>query len=438
MSRILHHLPAKSKEEACWIHIRSVRWLDVGNDFLYCSSCTLPVWGAKRGRSVTKRYVQFHFDNLSFLFESDSILHLHRRDWTDPGEGGAKRRAVSHAQAPSAWRRSLHDPAIESGERYGRNGLLYSSSHTLPVWGAKRARSALGGGGTQIPPICGAKRARSAIKWYVQFHFHRNLSPLFESDPIHHLHRRDWTDLGEGPAGLIAERLLANDVADYVSFRAVCRSWRLYATDPRKHSILDRRFHPRQWIMLRESGDTPYRPRFMNVSTGYCRFVDLPELYSHDMFPTTEGLLVLLDRTSYMVRLLNPLTRQATNLTLATTLLNDSQLRETNMTRALLKVTGAGLADESTIAVYFRGIKTIAVMKPGDSHWTVVDRGSWLCPALSFHGRFYCATDDAMMLSWWWRPAQITHRGWLWPLSFPDRCPDLRWTACTSWTMRDN
>jgi hypothetical protein len=193
------------------------------------------------------------------------------------------------------------------------------------------------------------------------------------------LFRRDWANLGDGPAGLIAERLLANNVADYVSFRAVCRPWRLCSTDPHSHGVLDRRFHARQWIMLKGTGAgaSPDRRCFLNICSGYSRYVDLPELHGHDVFgPTTEGLLVLLDTTTYVVRLLNPFTRQAAKLPPATTLMIQSDLAKTNCRRDLLSVSGAGLADDSTIAVHFDSIRTLAVVKPGDVHfqWLIVAR----------------------------------------------------------------
>ncbi|CAL4901283.1 unnamed protein product [Urochloa decumbens] len=241
---------------------------------------------------------------------------------------------------------------------------------------------------TQQIPTWEAKRARSCA-----------LCPL---DPVHH-EWRDWTNLGDGPAGLIADGLLTNDVADYMCFRAVCRTWRLWSTDPRKHGVLDRRFHPRQWIMLRQKGSPACRRDFMNVSAGYCRYVNLPELRGHDVFgPTTEGLLVLLDRTTWVVRILNPFTRQVLDLPPATTLLscNDLELTDfrNNLRRDLLQVSGAGLAADSTIAVHFREIRTVAIIKPGDVKWTVVDRGRSILPALSFAGRFYCATTEAVMV----------------------------------------
>ncbi|TVU38351.1 hypothetical protein EJB05_11714, partial [Eragrostis curvula] len=209
---------------------------------------------------------------------------------------------------------------------------------------------------------------------------------------------RDWTDLGAGPAGLIAERLLADDVADYISFRAAC-----CPTDPRAHGVLDRRFYPRHWIMLmKQTGGAPppqpYQRRFMNVNTGRCRDVRIPLLRGHGAFPTTEGLLVLLDQSTFVVRLLNPFTRRAAELPPATTLLTQRELERGTPIVKLLKVTGAGLADVSTIAVHFRSIETVAVAKPGDASWTAVERDAWIRPAMSFAGRFYCATGNAVMV----------------------------------------
>lgn len=151
--------------------------------------------------------------------------------------------------------------------------------------------------------------------------------------------------------------------------------------------------------MLRATGVSPLRRTFLNVSTGYSRYVDLPELRGHYVFgPTSEGLLVLIDMTTYVVRLLNPFTWQAAKFPPATTLMNQRDLGKIHLRMVLLSVSGAGLADDNTFAVHFHMIRTLAVVKPGDVHWTVVDRGNLLFPAMSFAGRFYCATDEAVMV----------------------------------------
>ncbi|OEL12891.1 hypothetical protein BAE44_0026086 [Dichanthelium oligosanthes] len=82
--------------------------------------------------------------------------------------------------------------------------------------------------------------------------------------------------------------------------------------------------------MPRTEEEAPrYRRGFMNVTTGCCRYVDLPELRGHNVFgPTTEGLLVLLDRATCVVRLLNPVTRQAADLPPATALPSQSDMKE--------------------------------------------------------------------------------------------------------------
>jgi hypothetical protein len=211
----------------------------------------------------------------------------------------------------------------------------------------------------------------------------------------------DWSNLGEGPAGMIAERLLADDVTDYVRFRAVCRPWRQCATDPRAHGILDRRFLPRRWIMLQEKVAGPEHRRLLNVSTGQCVQAHLPELRGHDVCaPTVEGLLVLLNRSTYAVRLLNPLTRQVCDLPPATTL--EPVYGVPGMSdvyqRVIFQVSGAGLADDATVAVLFEEVQMLAVAKPGDVKWTVIKQDASLWPAISFAGRFYCTTDSDIMM----------------------------------------
>ncbi|KAL6656796.1 hypothetical protein ACP70R_004576 [Stipagrostis hirtigluma subsp. patula] len=266
------------------------------------------------------------------------------------------KKASTRTRSPSrrASARALHDPP----RRRPCPVCVHVQAPSSWVWGAKRART---------------QRPDPAVSW------------------------RDWAGLASGPAGLIAERALAGDVADYVRFRATCRGWRACAADPRAHGVLDHRFHPRQWIMLRETVAAPHRRRLLNVSTGECMTMDLPELAGHDVFgPTTEGLLVLLDRATYAVRLLNPITHQVADLPPATMLLS-SKVRHDP--RLLLQVSGAGLADESTFALHFFIIKTLVVVKPGQDHWTVVHRGNLVVmPSISFAGRFYGVTEKKVMV----------------------------------------
>lgn len=204
-----------------------------------------------------------------------------------------------------------------------------------------------------------------------------------------------WSNVGDGPAGLIAERVLADDVTDYVRFRAVCRPWRQCTADPRAHGMLDRRFLPRRWIMLPEEVADPDR-RLLNVSTGQCVRAHLPELRGHEVCaPTIEGLLVLRNRATYAVRLLNPLTRQVADLPPATTLY--SLYWRAGMYDAYPRldfvVSAAGLADDdATVAVLFEEVQMLAVAKPGDEQWTLVKQGASFSPAISFAGRFYCST----------------------------------------------
>ncbi|TVU22373.1 hypothetical protein EJB05_32064, partial [Eragrostis curvula] len=200
-----------------------------------------------------------------------------------------------------------------------------------------------------------------------------------------------WAELSYGPAGLIAERALANGVEDYLSFRAVCREWRrsAKAIAVRAQGCLDRRFFPRRWIMLRDAvppGSGSSRRRFLNVSTGECVHTELPEVddaqgHHHLLGATAEGLLALLDTSTYAVRLLNPLTRQLAELPSLYPLLPAKTLADIaddGLPRAL-EVRGLGLAaasddatDDVALVICFIEPTMLVVAKPGDGSWTLV------------------------------------------------------------------
>ncbi|CAM0906396.1 unnamed protein product [Alopecurus aequalis] len=216
---------------------------------------------------------------------------------------------------------------------------------------------------------------------------------------------RDWANLTAGPADLIAERVLADDVANYLRFRAVCSSWRRCTASPHAHGSLDRQFHPRQWIMLqRSSGAARKRRRFLNVSTGEHICVNLPELRCHFVFgATSDGLIVLCDKNTYVVRLLNPLTRQLTDFPEGTTLLPPLKRQLTMYRRRLqnLRLLSSGPADDSsTVALHF-GSRCLFVAQPSSERWRRCGhwKGSVLTiSTLSFAGRFYCVTEEGIMV----------------------------------------
>ncbi|CAN6175921.1 unnamed protein product [Urochloa humidicola] len=215
---------------------------------------------------------------------------------------------------------------------------------------------------------------------------------------------RDWAGLGgDGPTGLIAELVLASSLPDYVRFRFVCHSWRRCSPDPLDAGGLDARFLPRQWIMLDKAhpAAASRRHRFLNVSTGECILTDLPELDDHTLLAVTpEGLLLLLHEPTLAVRLLNPLTHQLTELPPVTSLLTQEEQRAWRSgtpLKDMLQVTSAGLADASTVAVLFRWPIALAVARPGDDHWTVVD-DSFMDSTLACAGGFYCANRGSIMV----------------------------------------
>ncbi|KAM0837919.1 hypothetical protein ACQ4PT_061326 [Festuca glaucescens] len=145
-------------------------------------------------------------------------------------------------------------------------------------------------------------------------------------------------------AGLIADRVLAYDVVDYIRFRA--GGPRRCSSEPRSHSGLDRQFHPWRWIMLQEKLAVLDRRRFLSTSTGECIQVDIRELRDHELLAVTaEGLLVLVHDHKH-IRLLNPLTHQLAELPPLTTLLppKNHNSGSNNQFYINFRVWGSGIA----------------------------------------------------------------------------------------------
>ncbi|TVT97557.1 hypothetical protein EJB05_57187, partial [Eragrostis curvula] len=232
----------------------------------------------------------------------------------------------------------------------------------------------------------------------------------------------DWANLPEGPAGSIAERLLSDDVADYVRFRAACAAWRACSVEPRAHSVLHQRFHPRLWVMLPSTLNAAGNRRlFLNVSTGERIRVRLPDPHGcYVLGHTAEGLVLLCWKDTYLIQLLNPLTGQLADLPSAAALLKESpslafinpfaQQRSNNHSPSkkwslddeleAFSLRSAGLAGNSTIAIHFgRCFDILAFAQPGDESWmTPSSIPPQFLSAFMFAGRFYCITEDNMLV----------------------------------------
>ncbi|KAL6657736.1 hypothetical protein ACP70R_005516 [Stipagrostis hirtigluma subsp. patula] len=207
--------------------------------------------------------------------------------------------------------------------------------------------------------------------------------------------RRDWASLTDGPAGLIAERVLSNDYVDFLRFRAVCAAWRACCAGLCARGALDKRFHPRRWVMLPHAAsdkDIHGERRFLNVATGELIHVGVPDLRRcHLLGRTAEGFLVLCRRDTLVVQLCNPLTAQIANLPCAASLLDDKgSMPERKLMNLVLR--GAGVAGDSTVALHVDS-SSLAVAKPGDLLWTNLKLQHKIGSVVPFAGQIYLATS---------------------------------------------
>ncbi|KAL6880122.1 hypothetical protein ACP4OV_012208 [Aristida adscensionis] len=137
-----------------------------------------------------------------------------------------------------------------------------------------------------------------------------------------------WSSMPEELVELVADRVLAGDLLDYVRFRAACHHWRSCTADPRGRGLADPRFYPRRWMMLPEGhglhpghGKLRGRVRFFNRHTGAFVAVRLPLFKDHCVLDSPDGLLLLQRDADTAVRLLHPFTGDICDLPPLTSLL---------------------------------------------------------------------------------------------------------------------
>ncbi|XP_062216349.1 uncharacterized protein LOC133916617 [Phragmites australis] len=209
---------------------------------------------------------------------------------------------------------------------------------------------------------------------------------------------RDWANLMPELVDDISGRLLSFDVTEYLRFRAVCKPWRYHTDDPRARA-LDRRFRPRNWMVLSLTPDVSPRRRLLNLATAASLSVELPAFPTHCHLCAADGLLVLYHRATKAIRLLDPLSNAVTEFPAISRpsivaaeppskpRYLPSVFREP-LPRSLQcsglysiphLIDGAGLDDSTsppTLVLCLREkLSNIVFAKPGDTHWTLVSPG---------------------------------------------------------------
>lgn len=207
-------------------------------------------------------------------------------------------------------------------------------------------------------------------------------------------HGRDWASLPADISNAIAERLLlAADVTDYMCFRAVCAHWRASTASPRDPTLRDVRFRPRGWIALCDGDGV--RPAdageitFFHTSTSRRLRIRLPELQDHRIVGFTDGLLVLLNKSTTAVRVLHPFTRVFVDLPPIAPIFQH-EVRNPWSWHAMEAAVCRSVSSSSiSVVAWFPNAPVVVYTEPTYSRWFVINRDLRLWTALPFQGRLF-------------------------------------------------
>ncbi|XP_066324539.1 uncharacterized protein [Miscanthus floridulus] len=215
-----------------------------------------------------------------------------------------------------------------------------------------------------------------------------------------------WASMNEDSLRLIAWRVLAGDLLDYVHFRAVCAHWRSSTVCPRGHGVTDPRFHPRRWMMLPEGhGLYPAHCklhgyiRFFHLDTGRFARAKLPVFQDHCVLNSVDGLLVMHRDQDTAIRLLHPLTGDVVDLpplvTLMPHIFNQDLPGASHPTHRFVYLRGVcasfsvSAAGVVTVMLALHRMSSVAFATTLDQQWHI---STWTLRCdrpLSFQGKLY-------------------------------------------------
>lgn len=201
-----------------------------------------------------------------------------------------------------------------------------------------------------------------------------------------------WASLPTDVIQLVACRVLAADVVDYIAFRGACSGWRVCTPSPRDPTLRKDYFRPRGWVALCD-GDA-VRPddageiTFFHTRTARCLRVSLPEIRRYRIAGFTDGLLILLHKRDTTVRVLHPFTRVAVDLPPLGPVYHEVVRNRNSMLEMRAAVCSASTTSIAVV-VWFPWTPVVLCAVPLRPGWEVIHEKMELGNTLPFQGRLY-------------------------------------------------
>lgn len=198
-----------------------------------------------------------------------------------------------------------------------------------------------------------------------------------------------WSELPSELLQEIAQK--QTNYVDYISTRAVCKSWRV-AIAKRPHNLLSQP----PFLLLPYHQSSPNQRGFYNITDGKTYSLELPEAYEKRCCGTSHGWLIMVEE-SPAIFLLNPLTRARIGLpslssfpTFPTKIVFENSrnlnknliareklhIRDTFVVKAIVSA-DPSLTTNFMVVVIYGLTENLAFCRSGDAAWTpIIDETS--------------------------------------------------------------